>query len=77
MVGEKHIPADMLGRLKVGDGSIYCGIWTIYSGRVAGRGHPLAKGPNDLTPTYDTGSASRPIGNLAARDRCRICQEVR
>jgi prepilin-type N-terminal cleavage/methylation domain-containing protein/prepilin-type processing-associated H-X9-DG protein len=55
-VGEKHIPANMLGRLKVGDGSIYCGIWTIYSGRVAGRGHPLAKGPHDLTPTYNPGA---------------------
>ncbi len=50
MVGEKHIPAGMFGRLKVGDGSIYCGIWTTYSGRGAGIGLPLAKGPNDLTP---------------------------
>jgi prepilin-type processing-associated H-X9-DG protein len=50
MVGEKHIPQGMFGRLKVGDGSIYCGIWTTYSGRCAGRGHPLAKGPHDLTP---------------------------
>ena len=30
MVGEKHVPAGMFGRLKVGDGSIYCGIWTTY-----------------------------------------------
>jgi prepilin-type processing-associated H-X9-DG protein len=50
MVGEKHVPQGMFGRLKVGDGSIYCGIWTTYSGRVAGRGHPLAKGPTDITP---------------------------
>ena len=59
MVGEKHVPAGMFGRLKVGDGSIYCGIWTTYSGRCAGRGHPLAKGPTDLSPSYDPG---RPPG---------------
>jgi prepilin-type N-terminal cleavage/methylation domain-containing protein/prepilin-type processing-associated H-X9-DG protein len=51
LVGEKHVPAGMLGRLKVGDGSIYCGVWTTYSGRVAGIGHPLAKGPFDIAPT--------------------------
>jgi prepilin-type N-terminal cleavage/methylation domain-containing protein/prepilin-type processing-associated H-X9-DG protein len=51
LVGEKHVPAGMFGRLKVGDGSIYCGIWTTYSGRVAGIGVPLAQGPNDVTPT--------------------------
>jgi prepilin-type processing-associated H-X9-DG protein len=50
LVGEKHVPQGMFGRLKVGDGSIYCGIWTTYSGRAAGIGLPLAKGPNDLTP---------------------------
>ena len=51
LVGEKHVPAGMFGRLKVGDGSIYCGIWTTYSGRVAGIGVPLAQGPNDVTAT--------------------------
>ena len=40
----------MFGRLKVGDGSIYLGVWTTYSGRVAGIAHPLAKGPNDVDP---------------------------
>jgi prepilin-type N-terminal cleavage/methylation domain-containing protein len=60
MVGEKHVPAGMLGRLKVGDGSVYCGIWTTYSGRVAGIAHPLAKGPNDITPTV---AAPRPAGS--------------
>ncbi|MCI0703323.1 MAG: DUF1559 domain-containing protein, partial [Planctomycetia bacterium] len=50
LVGEKHVPAGMFGRLKIGDGSIYCGIWTVYSGRAAGRGLPLAKGPTDVTP---------------------------
>jgi prepilin-type N-terminal cleavage/methylation domain-containing protein/prepilin-type processing-associated H-X9-DG protein len=51
LVGEKHVPAGMFGRLKVGDGSIYCGIWGAYSGRIAGIGHPLAQGPYDLTPS--------------------------
>jgi prepilin-type N-terminal cleavage/methylation domain-containing protein/prepilin-type processing-associated H-X9-DG protein len=55
MIGEKHVPQGMEGRMKVGDGSIYCGIWTTYSGRTAGRGHPLAKGPADVTPAYDPG----------------------
>jgi prepilin-type N-terminal cleavage/methylation domain-containing protein/prepilin-type processing-associated H-X9-DG protein len=60
LVGEKHVPAGMFGRLKVGDGSIYCGIWTTYSGRVAGIGHPLAKGPTDITPTV---AVPRPAGS--------------
>lgn len=55
LAGEKHVPAGMSGRLKVGDGSVYCGIWTTYSGRIAGIGTPLATGPNDLTPATGTG----------------------
>jgi hypothetical protein len=51
LAGEKHVPMGMFGRLKVGDGSIYCGVWSTYSGRVAGIGVPLAKGPDDVTPT--------------------------
>jgi prepilin-type N-terminal cleavage/methylation domain-containing protein/prepilin-type processing-associated H-X9-DG protein len=51
LAGEKHVPAGMFGRLKVGDGSIYNGIWTTYSGRVAGPDDPLAKGPKDVTPS--------------------------
>jgi prepilin-type N-terminal cleavage/methylation domain-containing protein/prepilin-type processing-associated H-X9-DG protein len=51
LAGEKHVPAGMFGRLKVGDGSIYCGVWTTYSGRIAGIGVPLAQGPHDVTPT--------------------------
>jgi len=51
LVGEKHVPKGMFGRLKVGDGSIYCGVWSTYSGRIAGVGVPLAKGPDDVTPT--------------------------
>jgi prepilin-type N-terminal cleavage/methylation domain-containing protein/prepilin-type processing-associated H-X9-DG protein len=51
LVGEKHVPRGMFGRMKVGDGSIYCGVWTTYSGRIAGIGVPLAQGPNDITPT--------------------------
>ena len=51
LCGEKHVPLNMLGRLKVGDGSIYNGIWTTYSGRVAGPDDPLATGPTDVTPS--------------------------
>src|SRR5439155_957027 len=47
LAGEKHVPKDMFGRLKVGDGSIYNGIWTTYSGRCAGPDDPLATGPTD------------------------------
>ncbi|HXG10400.1 MAG TPA: DUF1559 domain-containing protein [Gemmataceae bacterium] len=60
LVGEKHVPLGMFGRLKVGDGSIYCGIWTTYSGRIAGITAPLAQGPHDVTPTRD---APRPPGS--------------
>jgi prepilin-type N-terminal cleavage/methylation domain-containing protein/prepilin-type processing-associated H-X9-DG protein len=60
LVGEKHVPAGMFGRTKVGDGSIYCGVWTVFSGRIAGIGVPLAKGPNDVTPTPNL---PRPAGS--------------
>ncbi len=53
LAGEKHVPAGMFGRLKVGDGSAYLGVWTTYSGRMAGRGVPLAQGPYDVMPTPD------------------------
>ncbi len=51
LAGEKHVPQGMLGRAKVGDGSIYNGVWTTYSGRVAGPDDPLATGPTDVTPS--------------------------
>ena len=51
LAGEKHIPRGMLGRAKVGDGSIYNGVWTTYSGRLAGPDDPLAAGPHDVTPS--------------------------
>ena len=51
LAGEKHIPTGMLGRPKVGDGPIYTGIWTVFVGRCAGIGHPLAQGPGDVSPT--------------------------
>jgi prepilin-type N-terminal cleavage/methylation domain-containing protein/prepilin-type processing-associated H-X9-DG protein len=54
LAGEKHVPVGMFGRLKVGDGSVYCGVWTTYSGRIAGIGTPLAIGPRDLTPATGT-----------------------
>jgi len=60
LAGEKHVPSGMLGRMKVGDGSIYCGVWTTYSGRIAGIGVPLAQGPHDVTPTPDI---PRPAGS--------------
>jgi len=49
LAGEKHVPMTMFGRAKVGDGSIYNGVWTTYSGRVAGLDDPPAKGPKDVT----------------------------
>jgi prepilin-type N-terminal cleavage/methylation domain-containing protein len=51
LAGEKHVPTGMFGKLKVGDGSIYNGIWSTYSGRVAGPEDLLARGPDDVTPS--------------------------
>ena len=51
LVGEKHVPVKMFGRLKVGDGPIYSGAWSAFPGRIAGIEDPLARGPNDLTPS--------------------------
>jgi prepilin-type processing-associated H-X9-DG protein len=51
LVGEKHVPINMFGRAKVGDGSIYNGSWTCFAGRIAGIEDPLATGPNDITPS--------------------------
>jgi prepilin-type N-terminal cleavage/methylation domain-containing protein/prepilin-type processing-associated H-X9-DG protein len=51
LAGEKHVPQGMFGRAKVGDGSIYNGVWTTYSGRLAGPDDPLAKGPTDVSPS--------------------------
>jgi prepilin-type N-terminal cleavage/methylation domain-containing protein/prepilin-type processing-associated H-X9-DG protein len=51
LAGEKHVPRGQFGRLKVGDGSVYNGIWTTYSGRCAGPDDPLAAGPGDQTPS--------------------------
>jgi prepilin-type N-terminal cleavage/methylation domain-containing protein/prepilin-type processing-associated H-X9-DG protein len=48
LVGEKHVPVNMFGRAMVGDGSIFNGVWTTYSGRIAGPDDPLATGPTDL-----------------------------
>jgi len=49
LAGEKHVPIGMFGRAKVGDGSIYNGIWTTYSGRLAGTEDPPAQNPKDVT----------------------------
>jgi prepilin-type N-terminal cleavage/methylation domain-containing protein len=51
LAGEKHVPLGMFGRAKVGDSSLYNGVWTVYSGRVAGIEDPLATGPTDVTPS--------------------------
>jgi type II secretory pathway pseudopilin PulG len=51
MVGEKHVPVGGFGRGPFGDGSIYNGIETVYSGRIAGLEDPLALGPTDGTPS--------------------------
>jgi prepilin-type N-terminal cleavage/methylation domain-containing protein len=51
LAGEKHVPQGMFGRAKVGDGSIYNGVWTTYSGRLAGPDDLLARGPTDITPS--------------------------
>src|SRR5262249_16943695 len=51
LAGEKHVREGMFGRAKVGDGSIYNGVWTTYSGRLLGPDDPLAQGPNDVTPS--------------------------
>jgi prepilin-type processing-associated H-X9-DG protein len=60
LAGEKHVPVNMFGRGKVGDLSIYNGVWTCYSGRLAGPGNPLAKGPTDVAPA--SGPTSQPAG---------------
>src|SRR5207244_3747987 len=52
LCGEKHVPVGAFGRGKVGDGSIYSGVWTTFAARVAGIGNPLAQGPTDVTPCY-------------------------
>jgi hypothetical protein len=51
LAGEKHIPPKMFGRVRVGDGPLYSGSWSCFPGRIAGLEDPLARGPNDLTPS--------------------------
>ncbi|WP_254508291.1 DUF1559 domain-containing protein [Anatilimnocola floriformis] len=51
LVGEKHVPLKMFGRLKVGDGPIYSGAWSAFPGRIAGLEDPLARSPTDITPS--------------------------
>lgn len=51
LVGEKHVPVKMFGRLRVGDGPIYSGAWSAFPGRVAGIEDPIARGPMDITPS--------------------------
>lgn len=49
LAGEKHVPIGMFGRNKVGDGSIYNGVWTTYSGRLCGPNDPPAQNPKDIS----------------------------
>lgn len=51
LAGEKHVPAKMFGRAKVGDGPIFSGSWSAFPGRIAGIEDPLGRGPTDLTPS--------------------------
>lgn len=51
MLGEKHVPIGKFGRGPFGDGSIYNGVETVYSGRIAGLEDPLALGPSDIAPS--------------------------
>jgi prepilin-type N-terminal cleavage/methylation domain-containing protein len=51
LAGEKHVPQGMFGRLKVGDGPIYSGAWSVFPGRIAGFEDPLARGPKDISPS--------------------------
>jgi len=51
LAGEKHIPAKMFGRPKVGDGPLYSGSWTCFAGRIAGIEDPLGRGPTDIFPS--------------------------
>jgi prepilin-type N-terminal cleavage/methylation domain-containing protein len=74
MVGEKHVPLNMFGRLKVGDGSIYNGIWTTYSGRVAGPDDPLASGPNDLTPSVQIPNSDAVFARRFGSWHTGVCQ---
>jgi prepilin-type processing-associated H-X9-DG protein len=65
LVGEKHVPVGMFGRIRVGDGSVYDGSWSCFPGRIAGIEDPLAQGPNDLTPSAGIADAiySRKFGS--------------
>jgi hypothetical protein len=51
LAGEKHVPAKMFGRPKVGDGPIFSGAWTSFAGRIAGIEDPLGRGPTDILPS--------------------------
>jgi prepilin-type N-terminal cleavage/methylation domain-containing protein len=64
LAGEKHVPKDMFGHPKVGDGPAFCGSWTCFAGRIAGIEDPLAFSPTDLTPsTAPDGIFARKFGS--------------
>jgi prepilin-type N-terminal cleavage/methylation domain-containing protein len=73
LAGEKHVPINMFGRGRVGDSSIYNGVWTCYAGRVAGIEDPLAQSPNDVTPSI---GGNAPFARKFGSYHTGICQFV-
>jgi prepilin-type N-terminal cleavage/methylation domain-containing protein len=73
LAGEKHVPLGMFGRGRVGDSSIYNGVWATYSGRVAGIEDPLAQSPNDITPSI---GGNAPYARKFGSYHPGICQFV-
>jgi prepilin-type N-terminal cleavage/methylation domain-containing protein/prepilin-type processing-associated H-X9-DG protein len=74
LAGEKHVPLGMFGRLKVGDGPLYSGAWTCFPARLAGIEDPLARSPDDVTPSGGIvdGIFARKFGSYHAG----VCQFV-
>ena len=74
LVGEKHVPQGMFGRLKVGDGPIYQGSWTCFAARLAGIEDPLARGPTDITPSGGVvdGIYARKFGSWHTGGNCNF-----
>ena len=53
LAGEKHVPTGLFGKLEAGDGPLYSGAWTSFSGRIAGIEDALALSPSDLTKSLN------------------------
>jgi prepilin-type N-terminal cleavage/methylation domain-containing protein len=76
LAGDKRVPAGMFGRLKVGDGSIYNGIWTTYSGRVAGPDDPLGTGPSDASASNQPAGSDAVYARRFGSWHTGVCQFV-